>query len=123
MVAAKLANMPTHRPAENKSANLPTSAVSQPEAAKMLNVSERLLRDAKAVIRDARKSNRQICLFTQFPNPRRPLGVFYQDTADGFLQGAILIPGNIYKFFMYSLRQVDDNCFESHAGIKFCSRF
>lgn len=62
MAAAKLANMPAHRPA--KSANLPTSAlslpsfeqpapkpapVSQAEAARMLNVSERNLRTAKKV--------------------------------------------------------------------------
>ena len=34
-----MANMPKHRPEENKSANLRT--FSQPEAAKLLNVSER----------------------------------------------------------------------------------
>jgi N6-adenosine-specific RNA methylase IME4/ParB-like chromosome segregation protein Spo0J len=47
MIAAKLANMPAHRPA-NKSANLPTS---QPEAAALLNVSDRSVRSA-AVVRD-----------------------------------------------------------------------
>jgi len=40
MVAAKLANMPAHRPSD-KSANLPTSQVSQAEAADMLGVSRR----------------------------------------------------------------------------------
>lgn len=42
--------MPNHRP-EVKSANLPTY-VSQPEAAQMLNVSERTLRTVKAIERD-----------------------------------------------------------------------
>lgn len=45
MVAAKLADMPRHRP-ENKSANLRTSQV---EAAEMLNVSERTVNTAKKV--------------------------------------------------------------------------
>lgn len=49
MVAAKLAKLPAHRPAADKSANLPTSDVSQPAAATMLNVSERSVRTAKAV--------------------------------------------------------------------------
>jgi ParB-like chromosome segregation protein Spo0J len=51
MVAAKLANMPAHRPvAAVKSANLPASPqVSQPEAAKRLNVSERSVRHAAVV--------------------------------------------------------------------------
>ncbi len=41
MVAAKIANLPAHRPAHNP-ASLPTSAsISQPQAASMLNVSER----------------------------------------------------------------------------------
>jgi|GEM_PF-6265799 len=50
MIAAKMANMPPHRPS-NKSANLPTSQkeVSQAEAAQMLNTSERSLRSAKTV--------------------------------------------------------------------------
>lgn len=51
VVASKLANMPAHRP-ENKSANLRTF-VSQPEAAKMLNVSERSIQAVKSVERDA----------------------------------------------------------------------
>jgi hypothetical protein len=46
MVAAKLANLPPHRP--EKSANLPTS-ISQPQAASMLNVSERSVRSAVEV--------------------------------------------------------------------------
>lgn len=46
MVAAKLANMPAHRPVADKSANLPTS---QADAAKLLNVSTRLVTSAKAV--------------------------------------------------------------------------
>ncbi len=46
MVAAKLANMPAHRPPKNKWANLPTSEkkeneVSNADAASLLNVSER----------------------------------------------------------------------------------
>jgi len=54
MVAAKLASMPAHRPPSkeppnDKSANLPTFPMSQPAAATMLNVSERLLRLAKVV--------------------------------------------------------------------------
>jgi len=50
MVGAKLANMPAHRPAEYKSENFPTSAVSQPQAAKLLNVSNRTIRDAKTIV-------------------------------------------------------------------------
>ncbi len=46
VVAAKLANMPTHRPAD-KSANLPTS---QSTAAERLNVSTRSVTAAKSVI-------------------------------------------------------------------------
>jgi hypothetical protein len=63
MVASKLATLPAHRPAENKSANLPTYSqdadgqdatpqncgLSQLQAAKMLNVSERLVRSAVRV--------------------------------------------------------------------------
>jgi hypothetical protein len=37
MVAAKLANLPGHRPSD-KSANLPNNDISQPEVAQMLNV-------------------------------------------------------------------------------------
>lgn len=47
MVAAKLAKMPAHRP--NKSENLPTSDMSQSQAAEMLNVSDRSIRTAKQV--------------------------------------------------------------------------
>lgn len=47
MVAAKLAKMPSHRP--SKSENLPTSEVSQAQAAQMLNVSDRTIRTAKQV--------------------------------------------------------------------------
>lgn len=67
MVASKLATLPAHRPAENKSANLPTysqdagsqdvtsqsGGLSQAQAAKMLNVSERLVRDAVKVRKEA----------------------------------------------------------------------
>lgn len=52
MVADKIANLPAHRPTADKSANLPTSqpvAVSQPEAAALLKVSERTVRDARVV--------------------------------------------------------------------------
>jgi N6-adenosine-specific RNA methylase IME4 len=51
VVAAKLANMPNHRP--NKSANLPTYEITQAAAAEMLNVSERAIRDVKAIEREA----------------------------------------------------------------------
>ena len=40
--------MEAHRPV-NKLANLPTSQISQQEAATMLNVSERALRSVKAI--------------------------------------------------------------------------
>jgi len=50
MVAAKLANLPAHRPSENNTANLRTS---QNEAAKMLNVSERSVNSAKKVEQNA----------------------------------------------------------------------
>ena len=68
MVATKLATLPPHRPAkENKSANLRTypqdaekqeattqsGAISQPEAAKMLNVSERQVQSAAQLRREA----------------------------------------------------------------------
>jgi len=48
-IAAKIANIPPHRPS-NKSANLRTS---QAEAAKMLNVSERSVNKAKKVLNEA----------------------------------------------------------------------
>jgi len=51
IVANKIANMPTHRPS-GKSANLPTS-VSQPEAARMLNVSSRSIRSIAKIQREA----------------------------------------------------------------------
>lgn len=47
MVAAKLAKMPAHRPAEDNSANLRTS-----QAATMLNVSQRSIETARKVERD-----------------------------------------------------------------------
>ncbi len=47
MVATKLAKMPSHRPV--KSENLPTSEMSQSQAAQMLNVSDRSIRTAKQV--------------------------------------------------------------------------
>ena len=70
MVASNIANLPPHRP-QNKSANLPTSispfknqhetrkvekvdsGISQSEAAKQVNVSERLVRDAVKLRREA----------------------------------------------------------------------
>ena len=51
MVAARLANLGDGI-RKDRSANLPTSAVTQPEAAKLLNVSERSLRDAKLIQRE-----------------------------------------------------------------------
>lgn len=54
-VAAKLANLPAHRPAANP-ANLPTSPVSQAKAAEMLNVSERSVRAAAKVIHEGDES-------------------------------------------------------------------
>ena len=50
VVAARLATLPAHRPSD-KSADLPTS-VSQPEAAVLLNTSERSIRDVKRVERE-----------------------------------------------------------------------
>ena len=52
MVAAKLTNMPAHRPPSaegDKSANLPTY-VSQDAASKMLNVGDRSIRRAVVVV-------------------------------------------------------------------------
>jgi hypothetical protein len=50
MVAARLANMPVGGNQHTRgSANLPTLPVTQPDAAEMLNVSTRSVRDAKAV--------------------------------------------------------------------------
>lgn len=58
MVAARIANPPDHRPrSSGKSANLPAfevpAPVSQADAAKMLNVSGRTVRAARAVQDDA----------------------------------------------------------------------
>ena len=54
MVAARIANMKRGGTGSNqhgsRAANLPVSSVSQSKAAKMLNVSERSVRDATAVI-------------------------------------------------------------------------
>ncbi len=59
MIAGRIANLEAHRPV--KSANLPTSApVTQAAAASMLNVSERSVRDAKAIERDAPKLAQQV---------------------------------------------------------------
>jgi len=55
MVAAKLANMErvdTLRQG-SRPANLPIGAISQSEAASLLIVSERSLRDAKTILREA----------------------------------------------------------------------
>lgn len=54
MVAAKLANI-SHGGdrRSDQAANLPVDKVSQPEAARMLNIGERTLRDAKAILREA----------------------------------------------------------------------
>ncbi len=59
-VAAKLANMDVGNPTgnnqfESRSANLPIGRISQPQAAKLLNVSDRTLRDAKVVIRQTKE--------------------------------------------------------------------
>ena len=50
VIAARVANMPAYRPS-NKSANMPT--LSQPEAAALFNVSERMIRTVKAIEREA----------------------------------------------------------------------
>ena len=55
MIAAKLANMDVGGDGSNQytksnPANLPLSTISQSEAAKLLNISERTLRDAKVII-------------------------------------------------------------------------
>jgi len=52
VVAAKIANL-SDGVRKDRSANLPTLPVSQPEAAKLLNVSERSVRDAKLIEREA----------------------------------------------------------------------
>ncbi len=52
MVGEKLTNMNVGKPSISNSANLPVS-VSQPEAAKLLNVSERSIRTAKKVTEKA----------------------------------------------------------------------
>lgn len=51
LVAARLANLPKGN--LSKSANLPISAISQPEAARLLNVSPRSLRTAKQILEEA----------------------------------------------------------------------
>lgn len=48
IVAGRLATMPAHR--LGKSVKFPTSAMSQPDPAKMLNVSDRIVRTARAVL-------------------------------------------------------------------------
>lgn len=50
VIASRVANMPAYRPS-NKSANMPT--LSQPEAAALFNVSERMIRTVKAIEREA----------------------------------------------------------------------
>lgn len=60
MVAARLANLPAHRPRKEKSANLPTLSVSQPEAAQLLNVSERSLRTAKSLMESEPELAKQV---------------------------------------------------------------
>jgi N6-adenosine-specific RNA methylase IME4 len=50
VIASRMANMPAYRPS-NKSANMPT--LSQPEAAALFNVSERMIRTVKAIEREA----------------------------------------------------------------------
>jgi N6-adenosine-specific RNA methylase IME4 len=52
LVGARLANLPPHRP-ENKSASMRTYSYTQPEAAKLLNVSERLIQYAKVILEEA----------------------------------------------------------------------
>lgn len=51
IIAASLANMPSHRP--NKSANLQSNQVSQTTAAEMLNVSPRTVASAKKIQEEA----------------------------------------------------------------------
>lgn len=52
VVASRLANMSAGRKWDSNSANLPNN-ISQPEAAEMLNVSERMIRSVKEIERDA----------------------------------------------------------------------
>ena len=52
VIGARLANLEAHRPSD-KSANMRTSVVTQPQAAAMLNVSERSIQTAKAIERQA----------------------------------------------------------------------
>ena len=65
MIAARLANMPQGNPTGSnqygrKAANLPVSTYTQPEAAKLLSVSERSLRDAKVIMVEAPELAKQI---------------------------------------------------------------
>ncbi len=66
MVAAKLANMPQGARTDiQPSANLP-NVISQPQAAKLLNVSPRSLRDAKTILQEGYHLAEEVvflCLF------------------------------------------------------------
>jgi len=54
MIASKIATLPAHRPTKDKEANLPTyGARTQEQAAKAMNVSERQVRDAARLRREA----------------------------------------------------------------------
>ena len=55
MVAAKLANIEREDTLKqgSRSANLPIGKISQTQAAKLLNVSDRSIRDAKSILKDA----------------------------------------------------------------------
>jgi len=66
LIAAKMATMPAHRP--DKSANLPT-LINQPHAAKLLNVSERTLRSALALVNSLRLDLQALGLQAKLKDP------------------------------------------------------
>ena len=52
---------------ERKPANLPISKISQPQAARLLNVSDRSIRDAKTILREAPEKVPMIARIRLFP--------------------------------------------------------
>jgi hypothetical protein len=53
VIAGKIADLEAHRPEENNCADLRTSHISQPEAAKLLNVSRRSVQNVRRIMREA----------------------------------------------------------------------
>lgn len=104
MVAAKLADLPAHRPSD-KSANLPTSKT-QTQAAEMLNVADRTVRTAKQVIKNAIPELRDMVdqgevsvnaasQVSKLPEPEQRKAIFmFRRDAEPRPLTAILIPSN-----------------------------